>query len=497
MGQLRTYGGWRPRRGFGLGRLSEAQTLAVFVAVLVPLVVWVITATAGLPLVIVLVVLVITLPLAGLAVIPHRRLGVSLGAAMVLRVRTGWARRRGHADWESGVFTRHPRRGELPGALAPTMPLSTRDGVGREYGLLWDRRTGRLTACIRVAPVGTVLADQERTDSWIGAWAQWKASLGYEPTVEWMSVTVESAPSQATELADYVADRLDTSAPAAAREMMTEVADAHRGSTADISVRVNLTFQPAHAHPAPTDDAGRVAEVSRALSGLEADLPLCGVALLGRATPAQMTHWLRAAYDPASRADLSKLVEQDELLAWADAGPVVAETADEFYHHDSGWSVSWALVALPKQNVTSNVLAPLLTPGRYHRRVTWTSQVYPADVAGDIVAREASGSAFRRELRRRRGLDESARERADEARARQAAEEEAAGAGVEVDGVYVTTTVEDPRQLPDAIADLESRARNAKLRLRRCTGWQSAGFAASLGVGVYPPELSRRGKWQR
>lgn len=492
---VRTYGGWRPRRGYGIGALTETQTAVVGGCVFVPLGCWVAVTTAGLPWVIMLVAVVAAAVVGVVTVIPHRVHGTSLGGAVVIWVRSTRARRRGWTQWESGVFTRHARRHELPGVLAPIVPLSSEDGLGQPYGLLWDRRTGRLTASVRVAPVGTVLADRERSDLWVGSFAAWQAALGYEPTIEWVSIVVESAPSAGTELADYVTGRLDPRAPVVARETMVEIADGHRGATADISVRVNLTFQPQRARPAPQDDAERVAEVSRALAGLEGDLPLCGVATLGRATAAQFTHWLRSAYDPDARGELARLSEQDHLLAWADAGPVRARALVDHYWHDCGWSVSWAMAGLPQQNVTATVLAPLVTPGRYHRRVCITYQPYPADRAGEVVTREASGSSFRRQLRRRRGVDDTARDRADEARAVQAAEEEAHGAGVGLWAMYVTTTVADPRVLPDAIADVESRARNAKLRLRRCWGWQHAGFAASLGVGIYPPELARRGRW--
>jgi hypothetical protein len=497
MSNTRMYGGWRPRRGFGVGRFTESQTAVLAGCVFIPLGTWVAVATFSLSMLAMPVVIGAAAVIGLLTVIPHRTHGTSIGGALVIWARTGSATRKRWTEWETGVFTTHPRRNELPGVLAPTVPLSTRDGLGQPYGLLWDRRTGRLTASVRVAPVGTVLADQDRTDLWVGSFAAWQASLGYQPTIEWVSIVVESAPSAGTELADYVADRIDPGAPAIARETMIEVAESHRGSTADISVRVNLTFQPQRARPAPKDDAERVAEVSRAMAGIEGDLPLCGVASLGRATAAHWTHWLRSAYDPHARGDVARLAEQNHLLAWADAGPVVAESLNDHLWHDSGWSVSWALAGLPNQNVTSNILAPLVTPGRWHRRVCLTYQPIPAEQAGDVVQREAAGSTFRRELRRRRKIDDTARDRADEARARQAAEEEAAGAGVGLWGLYVTTTVEDPRQLPDAIADVESRARNAKLRLRRCWGWQHAGFVASLGAGIYPPELTRRGRWAR
>ncbi len=497
MSETRMYGGWRPRRGFGIGALSEAQTAVMGGCVFVPLAVWVVLASFGLPLVILPVAIVAAVIVAALTLIPHRTHGTSLGGALVIWTRTRTARRKGWNDWQSSVFTRHPRHNELPGVLAPIVPLATQDGLGQPYGLLWDRRTGRLTASVRVAPVGTVLADQSQTDLWIGSWAAWQAALGFEPTIDWVAIVVESAPSSGTELADYVADRLDPNAPAIAREVMTQVAEAHRGATADISVRVNMTFQPMRARPAPQDEAEQVAEVSRALAGLEGDLPLSGVATLGRATAAQWTHWLRAAYDPGARGELARLSEAGHLLAWADAGPVQATAQVDHFWHDSGWSVSWAMAGLPAQAVTSNVLVPLIAPGRYHRRVAITYQPYAADRAGDVVTREASGSSFRRQLRRRRGIDETARDRADEARAIQAADEEAAGAGVGLWAMYVTTTVDDPRILPDAVADVEARARNAKLRLRRCWGWQHVGFAASLGAGIYPPELAKRGRWAR
>ncbi|RJQ66195.1 hypothetical protein D5S17_35820 [Pseudonocardiaceae bacterium YIM PH 21723] len=495
MSEIRMFGGWRKRRGYGVGNLTEAQTLVIAGCVFVPLAVWMVVATVRLPLMIMAVVLALAFVVAVLALVPHSTLGTSIGGALIIWMRTRTARRKGWTEWESGVFTRHPRRNELPGVLAPIVPLTTEDGLGRPYGLLWDRRTGRLTAGIRVAPVGTVLADQDRTDVWIGSFAAWLSALGYEPTLEWAAIVVESAPSSGTELADYVAERLDPAAPQVARDTMIELAASHRGSTADISVAVNLTFQPMRARPTPQDDAERVAEVSRALAGLEGDLPLCGVATLGRATAPDWTHKIRAAYDPDARGELARLSEQGHLLAWADAGPVRAQALVDHYWHDSGWSVSYAMSGLPDQDVTENVLLPLLAPGPWPRRVCLTYQPVPADRAGEAVTRESSGSAFRRELQRRRGIDETARDRADEQRAAQAALEEAQGSGVGLWGMYVTTTVTDPRQLPDAIADVEARARNAKLRLRRCWGWQHAGFVASLGVGVYPPELTTRGRF--
>lgn len=71
----------------------------------------------------------------------------------------------------------------------------------------------------------------------------------------------------------------------------------------------------------------------------------------------------------------------------------------------------------------------------------------------------------------------------------QSAREEAQGAGVGRFTLYVTTTVLHPDDLPAAVADVEQRAGQSKLRLRRLRGAQSAGFAAALGVGIDPADL--------
>ena len=74
----------------------------------------------------------------------------------------------------------------------------------------------------------------------------------------------------------------------------------------------------------------------------------------------------------------------------------------------------------------------------------------------------------------------------------QSAREEAEGAGVGRFTLYVTTTVTDESLLPAATADVEQRAGQAKLRLRRLRGSQVTAFAASLGMGINPAELDRR-----
>ena len=153
--------------------------------------------------------------------------------------------------------------------------------------------------------------------------------------------------------------------------------------------------------------------------------------------------------------------------------------------------MSWALREAPRQAVAARVLAPLLTPGPFPRRVTWLYEPYPADHAAARVEAEVSAGQIRRAWAARTRRDETQRERDDRDRAVQSAREEAEGAGVGRFTAYVTTTVTDPDQLAAAVADLEQRAGQAKLRLRRLRGSQAAGFAAALGVGINPVDAAR------
>ena len=515
----RTYGNWRRARGFGIGSLSSTQTYILFGAIVMPLAASYSSLRAGL-----LVAPGSVLVLGAMLV---RIGGSSLTDVVGRRVRFSRARSAGWTELSGGLLTDHPRGEDLPGPMAPMVPLSTEDGRGGRQGLLWDRRTGRLTVVIRVSPVGLDLADRAQADAWVAAFGGFLADLGYQPMVRHVAITVDTAPSGGTTLRDYVAGRLDPAAPAAARAVMGELVDATPATSADVDTRVSVTFDPARANPRPTDLVSAVAEVTRWLPGLEASLAATGVAVLGRASVEWLIGRLRVAYDPASRGDVARVLDQypanpprhavqhaapgyagpgyaspggaqgaDELLLWRDAGPLRASETWDRWWHDSGVSVSWALSEAPRQAVLSRVLIPLLAPGAFPRRVTLFYQPYPAEAAAAEVEREISNNAVRSAFARRTRRDETQRDRDDQARALQAAREEAEGAGVGTFTFYLTTTIAadtaDDALLGAAAADVEQRAGQSKLRLRRLRGAQAAGFAAALGFGINPVELARR-----
>jgi len=485
---VRTYGGWRRSRGIGLFGVGAVASLIVVgtVAVLI--------SSIAISLLLFVVLLV-----PGAVVITGcvgRWNGTPLGHVVVARVRWWWGCMRGYTSYRAGIIVDHPRAWQLPGVLAPTRLLTAEDGYGGYYGVVWDQRSGMLTATLRCAATSTWLADPEDAQSWVDNWGSWLTGLGYLPAVRWVAVTVATAPDPGSTLADAIAARVKPDAPQTARALMAELVARSPRAAADVSTSVSITFDPnvLPARPKNLDEA--VGEFSRTLHGMQAALAGCGVTVLGRASAAQVAGMVRSAFDPSSRGEVNRLDATTDttvpVLTWADAGPVGAQETYDCYRHDSGTSVSWTWNEAPRQHVHAAVLSHLLAPGAHPKRVTLLYRPFSAGAAARLLETEVNATAFRAAINRRQGKDPTARDTADRERAQQAAAEEAVGSGVCLISMYVTATVLNPDDLPAAVADVQARAETAKIQLRRMYFSQSAGFATTLPCGICPPMLARR-----
>jgi hypothetical protein len=487
---VRTYGGWRRSRSIGLLGLGPAATfvlLGCFAAL-------VLVAAFSIQL------LLYVGPPAQLAGATGviRVGGVPLAQLAVQRLRWWRGTRAGHTTYRAEVVLAHTGMLQLPGTLAATELLSAEDGSGGRYGLVRDRHTGYLTATIRVAPVSTWLADPADADQWVANWGAWLASLGYLPSLRWVTVTVDTAPDPGSTLTGQVAAAIDTAAPRPALEIMDQIVATAPSAAADVDTRVSITFDPAASPAQPRTLAEAVTETGQALLGLESALGSCGLSVLGRARAADIAGIVRTAFDPAVRGEINRLLATplspalENQLNWSSAGPAGAEERWDCYQHDSGTSVSYAWREPPRQTVTSDVLARLLAPGGYPKRVSLQYRPLPASAAARALDSEVRAAEFRSEYARRTRRDVTARDAHDHARARQAADEEARGAGVTLLGLYVTVTVTDPAQLPRATAGTEAAAEASKIRLQRLYRSQAAGFTATLPCGICLPDLARR-----
>ncbi len=213
--QVRSYGGWRRSRSVGLLGLGTAGTLVLL------------GCFAGLLLLAALslkTLLYAGPPAAVVGMAAVVRVGGTPLAQLALQ-RLRWHRgtRAGHTSYRAEVVLRHTGVLQLPGTLAATELLSAEDGYGGRYGLVRDRHTGYLTATLRVVPTSTWLADTGDADGWVANWGAWLASLGYQPTVRWVTVTVDTAPDPGSTLTDQVAAAIDTSAPRPAIAIMDQI----------------------------------------------------------------------------------------------------------------------------------------------------------------------------------------------------------------------------------------------------------------------------------
>jgi hypothetical protein len=487
--EVRSYGGWRRTRGIGLFGLGEAGTVVVIGAMVAVL------AAASIN----LRLLVLFGPMAAAVVFGTvvRRDGESLGEIALRRGRWWWGTLHGYHHLRCGTVTEAPGAWDLPGPLAATKLLSAEDGLGGRFGLVWDQRSGYLTATLTCTALSTWLVDGDQSDGWVSNWHAWLAGLGYEPTVAWVAVTVDSAPEPGSTLTDYVAGRLDPAAPEYARCVMAELVRHSPAAAADVQTRVSITFDPS-ASPEPLDDlADQAGEVSRLLTGMASALAECGVGNIERAQDWELAGIVRTAFDPAARGEVQHLHAPGpgpDLLRWDEAGPTGHVEEWRQYIHDSGVSVVWGWHEAPRQRVTSNVLARLMTPGRFPKRVTLQYRPYSAAAAAEELERQVNAAAFREAIRRAQGRDETARDAADRGQAVQAAREEAIGAGLVRVSCYVTVTATDPADLATAVAEVEARAGQSKIKLRRLAGSQLAGFCATLPGGVHPAHLAKRGR---
>ena len=487
---VRAYGGWRRSRGIGLLGLGPAATMALlgsFAAlVLIAAVSFRVLLYVAPPVVL------------GWAAGVIRIGGVPLALLAVQHLRWWHGVRAGYTTYRAEAVQRLTGELTLPGTLAATELVSVEDGCGGRYGLVRDRHTGHLTASLRVAAVSTWLADAEDADRWVANWAAWLASLGYLPALRWVTVIVETAPDPGSTLTTQVAAAIDPAAPRAAIEIMDQLVASAPAAAADVRTWVSITFDPKAFPQHPRDLTAAVTEVGQALPGLESALGACGVTVLGRARVGDIAGMVRVAFDPAVRGQVSRLLAMgvspalEDKLNWASAGPAEAEERGDCYRHDSGSSVSWAWREAPRQAVTSDVLARLLGPGAFPKRVSLQYRPLPAAAAATALDSEVRAAEFRQEYHRRTRRDVTARDMHDHARARQAADEEARGAGVSLLGLYVTVTVTDPAHLSRAVADTEAAADVSKIRLQRLYRSQAAGFTATLPCGACLPELAHR-----
>jgi hypothetical protein len=478
--QVRTYGNWRRPRSAGIHELGLVGTVSVLVglvAVIFTMKMWGILPALALFVVVALMLALIT--------VRDRHHRTLLQRATE---RIAWLRTRSHGAqlYCSGPLGRVPwGRFQLPGLAAQSELTQWQDSYGRPFALLHVPSKSHFTVVFAAEPDGAQLVDQPQVDLWVARWGQWLASIGDEPGVIAVSVTVETAPDSGARLQREVLGQLDPNAPPVARDMLTEVMNTYPSGSATVKAWLALTFSATTgvvARPRSAEEMAR--DLAARLPGLTNRLRGTGAGPARPMSAQQLCEVVRIAYEPRTALLIDEAYSAGAVpeLSWEDVGPAAAQASWDSYRHDGAVSMSWSMTGAPRGEVQSSVLHQLLAP--HHdidrKRVSLLYRPLDSATAARTVERDKNNADFRVSGSKR----PSARLLSEQKAVDLTAKEEARGAGLVDFGLVVTATVNDEERLPAARHAMDNLAATARVQLRPVYGAQDSAFAATLPLGL-------------
>jgi hypothetical protein len=348
-----------------------------------------------------------------------------------------------------------------------------------------ERSGRRLTSVLACRVVAFSLLDQEAQERRLARWGLVLSGAGGSAIrrMQWIERT---APAQGDELARWVHAERDPSIPLRGTPMIESYLELI-GTTAKVTQEHEILL-------AVQVDARRVRErgqaaVGRALieqtervaQGLEA----AEVKVLGALSPSQLARALRTAFDPYAGAELVALEAADPErggLPESSAWPLGTQEHWDHYQSDGAVHATFWIGGWPRVDVSPMFMDALLGRSSAVRTVGVTIE----PIAPERSTRQIEAAITRdhadRELRRRFGQSETARQRqAGEATARREAELAAGHSEVRLAG-FVTVTGRDPDDLRRACAEVNEHAARARIELHRMYGQQAEAFTFTLPI---------------
>ncbi|MYT82490.1 hypothetical protein YW3DRAFT_06782 [Streptomyces sp. MnatMP-M77] len=466
--------GFRTRRSYGFLSLSQQATFIAcgvllgeaFIALYEPL-----TLVATMPVTIAVV-----------ALTASRRHGMP--ALSYYRAVVAWKlAARSETTSYRAVLLPHPYALDLPGVAASSTLIKAHDPTtGRDVGVVHNRATGCMTVSTLLAPGGSLMAPTGTVRGNLRTWASVLDAMSTEDQILGACVTIQITPGAGEALGDDIKARRDPHAPALARSVVSELVRTAPHATASVSPWMSVTVDPCATATASLDLGEQVAETLRVVDSL--DLSGTGTDIIRRATDVDLRRLVRAAYDPDS---FHARDEEIRELSWGECGPQAADDHFEEYAHDGAISVSWVLRAMPSRPIPYSTLLPLVSPGRFQRRVTLAYRVLDPREGERVLEREINSAANRATATAQVKGRARWSQKADYAKAEKAAAQAAGGAQVADWTLMVTVTARNAEELPAARQEVERAIKVTRsIRMRAAYGAQAAVFAAGLPVGYNP-----------
>jgi hypothetical protein len=481
--EYRTYGSWRRPRSAGVAGLTFGTTMLGIAGIVV----------------LMLIGLLFGFGVAGiaalLAVLAFTPLVISVdGRSGYERSLIMWqfskARRRGEHVYASGAFSRIPGgRYRLPGVLAETECYEAVDAQNRRFGMIHMPSKHCYTVVLEAHPQGGENFDQDTLDQAVANWGAMLAAAGMTGDIAGIAATVETLPQTGIELYETVSRQVRTDAPQLARDAMYQLATGLTQGSLKLTARIAITFV-AQTAARRKDWTEQAVEIARRLPEFTSAAARAGVP----ATPMtanEVMGFVRRSYEPGVLEDIERaLMSDDPGLEWADCGPRTQLEEKGHLVHDGAISATWEMRSAPAGSVFERVLQRLVEPNPELpvKRVTIIYRPHSAADAAHTV-----DSDYRDALAAITGSSGLAKAQAelDVQATAQSRIAQARGHGLVRFGLLVTVTQpDDTADIPRIDALVRDLAHQCRLVVHRAHYWQAAAFAASLGVGVIPPDHS-------
>ncbi len=437
-----------------------------------------------------------------LALVPLGRRTSAEWLPVVLRF--AWQRGNGSARFRSPLPTEglrgrvadRPAASAGAGRLEPASvrPPATLRGLridalpyrDRTIGVLREPRGRHMTAVLACRVVAFALLEPEAQERRLAHWGLVLSGAAGTPIsrVQWVERT---APAQGDELARWLHSERDPAVPPRGTPMVESYLEliattARVTQEHEILIAVQIDARRVRDRGRQAVAAALLEHTERVAQSLEA----AEVTVLGALGPGQLARALRTAFDPFARTELAALEAVDETrtgLAEAHAWPLGTEEHWDHYRTDGAVHATFWIGGWPRVEVSAMFMDALLGRSSAVRAVAVTFEPVPPERS----TREAEAAITRdradRELRRRFGQSETARQRqAEQATARREAELAAGHAEVRLAG-FITVSGRDLDDLRRACAEVHEHAARARLELHRMYGQQAAAFTFTLPMG--------------
>lgn len=374
-----------------------------------------------------------------------------------------------------GFRARRPPVAAVPPALSG-VEIRVIDYRDRAVGALSERGGRWMTAVLACRVVAFSLLDAEAQERRLARWGVVLSSAAGTSVrrIQWIERT---APAQGDELARWLHAERDPAVPLRGTPMIESYLELI-GSTARVTQEHEILV-------AVQVDARRggtqalLEQTERVAQGLEA----AEVKVLGALAAGQLSRALRTAFDPYARAELAALETADperDGLTEHNAWPLGAREAWDHYQSDGAVHATYWIGAWPRVDVSPMFMDALLGRSSAVRTVA----VCFEPISSDRSTREVEAAVTRdradRDLRRRFGQTDTARQRqAEEATMRRESELAAGHGEVRLAG-FVTVSGRDADDLRRSCAEVIEHAARARLELHRLYGQQADAFSFTL-----------------